>query len=76
MNFNLVSTLLAVSSAHDTVHIFKLGQQQQQQRGSPQTRSKPPASPGGSVDSRDGSQTALDAGYEAYVDKKKNSSVS
>lgn len=72
MNFNLVSTLLAVSSAHDTVHIFKLGQQ----RGSPQTRSKPPASPGGSVDSRDGSQTALDAGYEAYVDKKKNSSVS
>jgi len=72
MNFNLVSTLLAVSSAHDTVHIFKLGPQ----RGSPQSRSKPPSSPGGSVDSRDGSQTALDAGYDAYVDKKKNSSVS
>ena len=72
MNFNLVSTLLAVSSAHDTVHIFKLGPQ----RGSPQSRSKPPSSPGGSIDSRDGSQTALDAGYEAYVDKKKNSSVS
>ena len=72
MNFNLVSTLLAVSSAHDTVHIFKLGPQ----RGSPQSRSKPPSSPGGSVDSRDGSQTALDAGYDAYVDKKKNSTVS
>lgn len=72
MNFNLVSTLLAVSSAHDTVHIFKLGPQ----RGSPQSRSKPPSSPGGSVDSRDGSQTALDAGYDAYVDKKKNSGVS
>ncbi|KAF8809674.1 hypothetical protein BYT27DRAFT_7187520 [Phlegmacium glaucopus] len=26
MNFNLVSSLLAVSSVHDTVHIFKLGQ--------------------------------------------------
>lgn len=25
INFNAVSTLLAVSSAHDTVHIFKLG---------------------------------------------------
>ncbi|EPQ53737.1 WD40 repeat-like protein [Gloeophyllum trabeum ATCC 11539] len=25
INFNIVSTLLAVSSAHDTVHIFKLG---------------------------------------------------
>ena len=25
LNFNVVSTLLAVSSAHDTVHIFKLG---------------------------------------------------
>jgi autophagy-related protein 18 len=35
INFNLVSSLLAVSSAHDTVHIFKLGpQQQQQQRAS------------------------------------------
>jgi len=73
MNFNLVSTLLAVSSAHDTVHIFKLGPQ----RGSPQSRSRPPPSPGGSVDSRDGSQTALlDAGYDEYVDKKKNSGVS
>jgi autophagy-related protein 18 len=72
MNFNLVSTLLAVSSAHDTVHIFKLGPQ----RSSPQSRSKPPSSPGGSVDSRDGSQTALDAGYDAYVHEKKNSSVS
>ena len=72
MNFNLVSTLLAVSSAHDTVHIFKLAQQ----RGSSQPRLKVPSSPGGSVDSRDGSQTALDAGYDAYVEKKKSTSVS
>jgi len=28
------------------------------------------------MDSRDGSHTALDAGYDAYVEKKKNSSVS
>lgn len=28
MNFNTVGTLLAVSSAHDTVHIFKLGASQ------------------------------------------------
>ena len=28
INFNAVSTLLAVSSAHDTVHIFKLGSQE------------------------------------------------
>ncbi|KAF8800680.1 hypothetical protein BYT27DRAFT_7199861 [Phlegmacium glaucopus] len=27
MDFNLVLSLLAASSVHDTVHIFKLGQQ-------------------------------------------------
>jgi autophagy-related protein 18 len=70
MNFNLVSTLLAVSSAHDTVHIFKLGPQKLSISGG-----KGPSSPSGSVDSRDGSQ-ALDAGYDAFVDKKKDSSVS
>jgi autophagy-related protein 18 len=69
MNFNLVSTLLAVSSAHDTVHIFKLGPH----RPTPATKS--PGSPSGSVDSRDGSQ-ALDGGYDAFVDKKKNGTVS
>ncbi|KNZ77014.1 Autophagy-related protein 18, partial [Termitomyces sp. J132] len=41
MSFNVVGTLLAVSSAHDTVHIFKLGGQR---------------AAGQSVDSRDSSQ--------------------
>ncbi|PCH44655.1 WD40 repeat-like protein [Wolfiporia cocos MD-104 SS10] len=68
INFNLMSTLLAVSSAHDTVHIFKLGQQ----KGS---TSKTPSSPSESVDSRDGA-SGLDGGYDAYVDKKRNGSVS
>jgi len=66
MNFNVVSTLLAVSSAHDTVHIFKLG---------PPSSSKnapAPSSPSGSVDSREGAQ-ALDGGYEAFIDDKKKS---
>lgn len=67
MNFNLVSTLLAVSSAHDTVHIFKLGPQRPSPSGT-----KSPSSPSGSVD---GSQ-ALDGGYDAFVDKKKNGTVS
>lgn len=68
LNFNLVSTLLVVSSAHDTVHIFKLGQG----RGS---TSQSPSSPSGSIDSREGAQ-GLDGGYDAYVDKKKGNSVS
>jgi autophagy-related protein 18 len=66
MNFNIVSTLLAVSSAHDTVHIFKLGPQ----RPSPPS-SKQPSSPSWSSDSRESSQ-ALEGGYDAFVEKKKN----
>lgn len=71
ISFNLVSTLLAVSSAHDTVHIFKLGPQGKGGAKGGQT----PASPSESVDSREGSM-GLDGGYEAYVDKKKTGSVS
>ncbi|KAI0646686.1 WD40 repeat-like protein [Trametes meyenii] len=71
LNFNLVSTLLVVSSAHDTVHIFKLGQG----RGSSVTSAQSPSSPSGSIDSREGSQ-GLDGGYDAYVDKKKGNTVS
>ncbi|KAI0777802.1 WD40 repeat-like protein [Trametes elegans] len=71
INFNLVSTLLVVSSAHDTVHIFKLGQG----RGSGAGSTQSPSSPSGSIDSREGSQ-GLDGGYDAYVDKKKGTSVS
>ncbi|KAJ7590332.1 WD40 repeat-like protein [Mycena floridula] len=65
ISFNVVSTLLAVSSAHDTVHIFKLGPQDKGTKG--------PTSPAGSLDSREGS---LDAGYDAFVEKKKGLGVS
>ncbi|KAI0088942.1 WD40 repeat-like protein [Irpex rosettiformis] len=73
INFNAVSTLLAVSSAHDTVHIFKLGPQK---GGGEKTQT--PASPeSASIDSRDSSNGAgLEGGYEAFVDKKKSNSVS
>ncbi|KAF7790594.1 hypothetical protein EIP86_001550 [Pleurotus ostreatoroseus] len=73
ISFNLVSTLLAVSSAHDTVHIFKLGPQKASSSGSRPAQT--PSSPSGSVDSREGTHS-LDGGYEAFVDKKKSGSVS
>ncbi|KIP11814.1 hypothetical protein PHLGIDRAFT_10367 [Phlebiopsis gigantea 11061_1 CR5-6] len=77
INFNLVSTLLAVSSAHDTVHIFKLGPQKSG-NGSVANGSKSvqsPASPSASIDSREGTH-GLDGGYEAYADKKRSGGVS
>ncbi|TFK84038.1 WD40 repeat-like protein [Polyporus arcularius HHB13444] len=74
LNFNIVSTLLVVSSAHDTVHIFKLGQGQGQGRAGVIT-DKSPSSPSGSIDSREGSQ-GLDGGYESYVEKRRGGSVS
>ncbi|KAK0467365.1 WD40 repeat-like protein [Desarmillaria tabescens] len=67
INFNLVSSLLAVSSAHDTVHIFRLG-------GGNTQRKDGMASPAESVDSRE--TTQLDGGYEAFIEKKKGSGVS
>ncbi|KAG7444264.1 WD40 repeat-like protein [Guyanagaster necrorhizus] len=67
INFNLVSSLLAVSSAHDTVHIFRLG-------GGNAQRKDGMASPAESVDSRE--TTQLDGGYEAFIEKKKGSGVS
>lgn len=80
INFNVVSTLLAVSSAHDTVHIFKLGSQKSS--GSPGASSSSkggggdqPSSPPASIDSREGVQD-LDSGYEGFIEKKKGSSVS
>ncbi|THH28523.1 hypothetical protein EUX98_g5674 [Antrodiella citrinella] len=69
MNFNIMSTLLAVSSAHDTVHIFKLGPQKAHK-----AEVQSPASETGSLDSRDGGLEV--GGYEAFIDKKKNGSVS
>jgi autophagy-related protein 18 len=84
INFNLVSSLLAVSSAHDTVHIFKLGgQQRASPSGSTASTSasastsgkngrEMPGSPPESIDSREGVQgQGLDGGYEAFMEKKK-----
>ncbi|KAI0063276.1 WD40 repeat-like protein [Artomyces pyxidatus] len=72
MSFNAVSTLLAVSSAHDTVHIFKLGNGQRASGKGDEV-----ASPSGSIDSREGA-SALEGGYDAFIDdkKKKNGGVS
>jgi autophagy-related protein 18 len=89
MNFNVVGTLLAVSSAHDTVHVFKLASGGKSGGGggggsagtSSSTSSKSQsgnggtASPSPSLESRDGT-TGLEGGYEAFIDgKKKNGSV-
>ena len=82
-----MSSLLAVSSAHDTVHIFKLGPQQRASSsssgsvanasGSGNSSSKNgremPGSPPESIDSREGVQgQGLDGGYEAFMEKKKS----
>jgi autophagy-related protein 18 len=78
INFNVVSSLLAVSSAHDTVHIFKLAQQKSGSAASVSSskNGQRPSSPAGSIDSREGLQ-GLDGGYEAFIDeKKKGGSVS
>ncbi|KAH9164586.1 WD40 repeat-like protein [Lactarius sanguifluus] len=62
LNFNVVSTLLAVSSAHDTVHIFKLGTGRSSSTSSVNSSKDDHAtSPSGSVDSRDGAG-ALEGG--------------
>lgn len=68
MNFNTVSTLLAVSSAHDTVHIFKLGRGKE---GSGSGNGKL-SSPSPSSDSVDTVEGGVDGGYEAFIEKKKN----
>jgi autophagy-related protein 18 len=74
MNFNLVSTLLAVSSAHDTVHIFKLGGAAAgSSKSSASSVMDGPASPPESVD---GANQDLVGGYEAFIEKKKGNSVS
>ncbi|KAK7685045.1 autophagy protein [Cerrena zonata] len=78
MNFNIVSTLLAVSSAHDTIHVFKLGPQKSSSGNGKSSQSglTSPSSPAGSLDSRDVSEQGLDGGYDAFIEKKKNGSVS
>ncbi|KAL5521724.1 TRL1 [Sanghuangporus sanghuang] len=80
MNFNFMSTLLAVSSAHETVHIFSLGGQKGGAgagvgAGNGRNGPPPPLSPSPSIDSRDGAQ-GMEGGYEAFIDGKKSGSMS
>ncbi|KAG0699222.1 WD40 repeat-like protein [Suillus ampliporus] len=72
--FNVVSSLLAVSSAHDTVHIFKLGPQKAPSSSSSK-KNDGLSSPPESIDSREGS-AGMDGGYEAFADERKKSGVS
>lgn len=73
ITFNAMSTLLAVSSATETVHIFKLTGQ----RGGDAARRSGGASGASlsSVSSLDG-QDGMEGGYEAFIDgKKKNGTL-
>ncbi|PPQ72933.1 LOW QUALITY PROTEIN: hypothetical protein CVT26_014542 [Gymnopilus dilepis] len=76
MNFNLMSTLLAVSSAHDTVHIFKLGNATGVARAASSSSSTQESIvPNSPPESIDGAAQGLDGGYDAFVEKKKSNSV-
>ncbi|KAF5320605.1 hypothetical protein D9611_013711 [Ephemerocybe angulata] len=66
INFNVVGSLMAVSSAHDTVHIFKLG-------GATGGKASP-RSVAESLDGRESTTGTLDGGYEAFIDSKKSRS--
>lgn len=69
MSFNAVGSLLAVSSAHDTVHVFKLGPRQGSGSSSSSKKDRP-SSPMESVDSRD----PEDGGdYDSFLDERKKS---
>ncbi|KAH9477342.1 Autophagy-related protein 18 [Psilocybe cubensis] len=80
MNFNVVGTLLAVSSAHDTVHVFKLGKPGGTGGGGAVSATASTSSTlDGAVsppESVDGATQGLDGGYEAFIEKKKGNSVS
>ena len=75
MNFNLVSTLLAVSSMHDTVHIFKLGGSKSGETSNGNSSSSVKSS----TESTDGGASppaSLEGGYDSFIEKKKSSSLS
>ncbi|KZV79549.1 WD40 repeat-like protein [Exidia glandulosa HHB12029] len=76
MNFNVVGSLLAVSSAHDTVHIFKLAPGGGGgKRSASSTSNGGATSPSPSIESRDGGAQGLEGGYEAFIDGKKKNGV-
>ena len=75
MNFNLVSTLLAVSSMHDTVHIFKLGAS----KSGGGEKSNGDSSSSVTSESPDGGTSppaSLEGGYDSFIEKKKSTSIS
>lgn len=71
MSFNAVGSLLAVTSAHDTVHIFKLGPRQGSGSSAGSKKDRP-SSPMESVDSRDPEETG---DYDSFVDERKKSNT-
>ncbi|KAF9521957.1 WD40 repeat-like protein [Crepidotus variabilis] len=79
MNFNSVGSLLAVSSAHDTVHIFKLGRRESGEKSGERDPGNGSMSSGASIssppESVDGTTGGLDGGYEAFIEKKKGGGV-
>lgn len=68
--FNPVGSLMAVSSANETVHLFKLGRGAEKPKAPSDATS---VSDTGSIESRDG---PLEGGYEAYLDERKKGSGS
>ena len=74
MNFNLVSTLLAVSSMHDTVHIFKLGTSKSS--GESSNGSTSSANTSESTDGGASPPASLEGGYDSFIEKKKSNSIS
>ena len=74
MNFNLVSTLLAVSSVHDTVHIFKLGASKNV--GETSNGNSSSASTSESTDGGASPPASLEGGYDTFIEKKKTTSIS
>ncbi|KIO18292.1 hypothetical protein M407DRAFT_84119 [Tulasnella calospora MUT 4182] len=75
ITFNTVSSLLAVSSATDTVHIFKLSGGKGGGNSSSASRNGQASPSAASMDSQIGSG-AMEGGYEAFIDGKKKSGVS
>ncbi|KAF8429443.1 WD40 repeat-like protein [Boletus edulis BED1] len=73
MSFNAVGSLLAVSSAHDTVHIFKLGPRQNPGNSTGNKKDRP-SSPMESVDSRD-PEDGRTGDYDSFVDERKKSNT-
>ena len=78
MNFNVVGSLLAVSSAHDTVHVFKLGGSAGGKGGSGSGGGIGGGAdgPGSPPDSQDGGSVDSVGGYEVFVAKQAAPSVS